>query len=119
VVSNILPNFTCLLPAWSDETSWSPPRLISGALIMRCGFLQTFPPRRLGAAITKRGNMRKVALVAAAVVTLTASALISTEASAGCYRVGETGYHWYNFCFGPHFMYPHHRVCRNGYCWFR
>jgi hypothetical protein len=35
---------------------------------------------------------------------------------AGCNRLGETGYHWYRFCFGPAFVYPHHRVCRHGYC---
>jgi hypothetical protein len=34
----------------------------------------------------------------------------------GCYRLGETGYHWYRFCFGPAFIYPHRRVCRHGYC---
>jgi uncharacterized membrane protein len=37
----------------------------------------------------------------------------------GCYRLGETGYHWYPFCFGPTWLYPHHRVCRHGYCWYR
>jgi hypothetical protein len=38
---------------------------------------------------------------------------------AGCYRWGETGYHWYGFCVGPRFLYPHHRVCRHGYCYVR
>ena len=38
---------------------------------------------------------------------------------AGCYRLGETGYHWYHFCFGPAWLYPHQRVCRHGYCWYR
>jgi hypothetical protein len=37
----------------------------------------------------------------------------------GCYRLGETGYHWYRFCFGPSFLYPHRRVCRHGTCWYR
>jgi hypothetical protein len=37
----------------------------------------------------------------------------------GCYRLGETGYHWYGFCFGPTWLYPHHRVCRHGYCRYR
>jgi hypothetical protein len=37
----------------------------------------------------------------------------------GCYRLGETGYHWYNFCLGPSWLYPHQRVCRHGYCWYR
>jgi len=38
---------------------------------------------------------------------------------AGCYRLGETGYHWYRFCFGPSWLYPHERVCRRGHCWYR
>jgi hypothetical protein len=33
--------------------------------------------------------------------------------------LGETGYHWYRFCFGPAFLYPHQRICRHGYCWYR
>jgi hypothetical protein len=37
----------------------------------------------------------------------------------GCYRLGETGYHWYNFCFGPNWLYPHRRICRHGQCWYR
>lgn len=36
----------------------------------------------------------------------------------GCYRLGETGYHWYRFCFGPTWLYPHHRVCQRDYCWY-
>lgn len=27
---------------------------------------------------------------------------------AGCYRLGETDYHWYSFCLGPWWLYPHH-----------
>ena len=42
---------------------------------------------------------------------------------AGCYRLGETGYHWYRFCAGPWWLYPHHRVCRyrhhHHYCYYR
>ena len=52
----------------------------------------------------------------------TIDAAIDTIASiekVGCYRLGETGYHWYRYCFGPAFIYPHQRVCRNGYCWYR
>ena len=60
--------------------------------------------------------MRKLALLVAAAATLSAVALTSTTADAGCYRLGETGYHWYRFCAGPAFLYPHHRVCRHGYC---
>jgi opacity protein-like surface antigen len=63
--------------------------------------------------------MRKLALLVAATATLSAVALSPTAADAGCYRFGETGYHWYNFCAGPGFLYPHQRVCRNGYCWYR
>jgi hypothetical protein len=37
----------------------------------------------------------------------------------GCYRLGETGYHWYHWCLGPHFLYPHHHVCHHGHCWYR
>jgi hypothetical protein len=40
-------------------------------------------------------------------------------AAYGCYRWGETGYHWYNFCLGPSWLYPHQRVCHRGYCWYR
>jgi hypothetical protein len=62
--------------------------------------------------------MTKLFLTVAAVALLSAVAI--TPASAGCYRLGLTGYHWYNFCAGPGFIYPHHRVCnRNGYCWYR
>jgi hypothetical protein len=62
--------------------------------------------------------MRKITLTAAAII-LAGLTLTSGEASAGCYRMGETGYHWYRFCFGPGFIYPHRRVCRHGYCWYR
>jgi hypothetical protein len=63
--------------------------------------------------------MRKLAMLVAAMATLSAVALTPTTADAGCYRLGVTGYHWYNFCAGPAFLYPHQRVCRNGYCWYR
>jgi len=62
--------------------------------------------------------MRKLALLIAAATALSAVALSATEASAGCYRLGETGYHWYHFCAGPGFLYPHYRACRHGYCWY-
>jgi hypothetical protein len=61
--------------------------------------------------------MRKLFLLAAAAAAFSTMAL--TPAEAGCYRWGETGYHWYRFCFGPGFIYPHQRVCRNGHCWYR
>jgi hypothetical protein len=62
--------------------------------------------------------MRKFAMfVAAAIVS--AGLFAPAAAEAGCYRMGLTGYHWYGFCVGPGFIYPHRRVCRNGYCWYR
>ncbi len=63
--------------------------------------------------------MRKFALLVAAMAALSAVALSATEADAGCYRLGLTGYHWYHFCVGPRFIYPHQRVCRHGHCWYR
>jgi hypothetical protein len=62
--------------------------------------------------------MRKFAAIILAAGILSAGSLFST-AQAGCYRLGETGYHWYHFCLGPHFVYPHHRICHNGYCYYR
>lgn len=38
---------------------------------------------------------------------------------AGCYRLGLSGYHWYRWCIGPSWLYPHRRICRHGYCWYR
>jgi opacity protein-like surface antigen len=64
--------------------------------------------------------MRKLAMLVAATATLSAAALLPTTADAsGCYRVGLTGYHWYGFCLGPDFLYPHERVCRHGNCWYQ
>ena len=60
--------------------------------------------------------MRKLALLVAAAAALSAVALSSAAADAGCYRLGDTGYHWYQFCAGPWFLYPHHRVCHKGVC---
>ena len=39
--------------------------------------------------------------------------------NAGCYRLGETGYHWYRSCVGPGWLYPHQRHCRKGVCVYR
>jgi hypothetical protein len=51
----------------------------------------------------------------ALIATLALSAAgFSTAASAGCARWGETGYHYYRSCFGPAFLYPHHRRCDRG-----
>jgi hypothetical protein len=80
--------------------------------------------------------MHKLVLITAAV--LCAAAVSSTPSRAavghniaaaidaidpvekvGCYRLGETGYHWYRFCLGPAWLYPHQRACRRGYCRYR
>jgi hypothetical protein len=63
--------------------------------------------------------MRRLARLFLATAALSAVALSPTNANAGCYRLGETGYHWYRFCIGPAFLYPHQRVCRHGHCWYR
>jgi hypothetical protein len=64
--------------------------------------------------------MRRLARLCTATAALSAIALLPTSAdAAGCYRLGETGYHWYRFCFGPGWLYPHQRVCRRGHCWYR
>ena len=62
--------------------------------------------------------MKKLALIA---LVLFSASLASDAAFAGCYRMGETGYHWYRFCVGPGFIYPHHRHCHrhHGGCWYR
>jgi hypothetical protein len=60
--------------------------------------------------------MRTLALIVAAASSLAMFA--PSAAEAGCYRLGETGYHWYHFCLGPGFIYPHQRYCRHGYCWY-
>jgi hypothetical protein len=62
--------------------------------------------------------MCRLARLFLAAATLMVVGLSHADA-AGCYRLGETGYHWYRFCLGPSFLYPHQRVCRRGYCWYR
>ena len=61
--------------------------------------------------------MRKSVLPALAAI-LSIGILLPSAVEAGCYQLGETGYHWYRNCLGPSFIYPHHRVCRHGLCWF-
>jgi hypothetical protein len=63
--------------------------------------------------------MRKLALLIAVTSTFFAFAMIPANAEGGCYRMGLSGYHWYGFCVGPNFLYPHERVCRHGHCWYR
>jgi hypothetical protein len=63
--------------------------------------------------------MFRISMLAASAAMLLAIVLAPVEAEAGCYRLGMTGYHWYRYCAGPPFLYPHRRVCHNGYCWYR
>jgi hypothetical protein len=70
--------------------------------------------------------MRKVAVVIAAVAALAVVSLLPANAEIkiggwnhGCLRLGETGYHHYDFCLGPDFVYPHERVCEKGSCYYR
>jgi hypothetical protein len=64
--------------------------------------------------------MRKLLLTITAVCGLAMIGTLPAQAfNHGCYRLGVTGYHWYRFCAGPDVMYPHHRVCHNGHCWYR
>jgi hypothetical protein len=66
------------------------------------------------------GSLAPTATEAAAGVNVQAAfADVNPFQTAGCYRLGETGYHWYYFCLGPHFLYPHHRICHHGYCYYR
>ncbi len=82
--------------------------------------------------------MRRCVLAAAAFLTAASLPVVTAEAAflsrqefgaavssvspvqpAGCYRLGETGYHWYHWCLGPRWLYPHRRVCHHGYCAYR
>lgn len=78
---------------------------------------------------TGGGDIMKRILTVAAVAAICAGAFVPIEGiafvrvdpaagvagapslaieKAGCYRLGETGYHWYSFCLGPWWLYPHH-----------
>jgi hypothetical protein len=66
--------------------------------------------------------MQKFAVMFVAALAILATGLVfptSKAEAAGCYRLGETGYHWYRYCAGPRWLYPHQRVCRHGHCWYR
>lgn len=63
--------------------------------------------------------MRRSALFAIVAAILSIGTVLPSYAQAGCYRLGETGYHWYRYCLGPSFIYRHERVCRHGRCWYR
>ncbi len=62
--------------------------------------------------------MRRFALFAAVAAILSVGVVLPSSAEAGCYRLGGTGYHWYRSCWGPGWFYPHHRACRDGFCWY-
>jgi hypothetical protein len=73
--------------------------------------------------------MRKLAILAAAAAVVSAFPALAQSPSApltpagwnhGCFRWGETGNHWYSFCLGPDFFYPHRKTCNSaGWCTFR
>ncbi len=63
--------------------------------------------------------MRKLSMLFTFLAVTSVAAMAPAAAQAGCYRLGETGYHWYHSCVGPSFVYPHHKVCRHGHCWYR
>jgi hypothetical protein len=50
--------------------------------------------------------MRRFALLAVVAAVLSVGAVMPSGAEAGCYRMGETGYHWYRNCWGPRWIYP-------------
>jgi hypothetical protein len=70
--------------------------------------------------------MRKLAILATAAMALASPAFAQSQSALtpagwnhGCFRWGETGNHWYRFCAGPDFLYPHHKTCNNnGWCTF-
>ena len=68
---------------------------------------------------TEGNRMRRFVMLAMVGAIVGVGTAAPTSAVAGCYRLGETGYHWYRYCLGPHWVYPHHRVCRHGRCWYR
>jgi hypothetical protein len=65
------------------------------------------------------GEMKSLKCAVVAAILGAAALCGSGAAQAGCYRLGETGYHHYGSCIGPSFLYPHHRVCHHGRCWYR
>jgi hypothetical protein len=67
--------------------------------------------------------MRKITLLAVAIGTLSAAAVMPASSqvvvsgwNAGCYRMGDAGFKWYGFCLGPNIAYPHKKVCDHGAC---
>jgi hypothetical protein len=72
-----------------------------------------------GAAIAAMVILQAPAKAAVAQNIAPAGDAVSVIEKASCYRLGLTGYHRYRSCFGPAFLYPHRRICRRGYCWYR
>jgi opacity protein-like surface antigen len=67
-------------------------------------------------------NLRKILVLIVSAWALSVAASAPASAEGGCYRMGETGYHWYNFCVGPAFLYPHEERCQKHHhdrCWYR
>ena len=63
--------------------------------------------------------MRKIVILVAAALALSVSASAPASAEGGCYRIGDTGFHYYDFCLGPWFFYPHEKVCdKHGGCYY-
>jgi hypothetical protein len=71
--------------------------------------------------------MRKLAILVVAALALSQGPSIAQSPSAltpsgwnhGCFRWGETGHHWYDFCVGPDWLYPHRKSCNSsGWCTF-
>ena len=50
--------------------------------------------------------MRRLPMLLVATAALSTIVLLPTNADAGCYRLGETGYHWYRFCLGSVLVLP-------------
>jgi hypothetical protein len=64
--------------------------------------------------------MRKIVVLVAAAWALSVAVAAPASAEGSCYRWGETGFHKYDFCLGPWFLYPHDKVCdKAGICWYR
>jgi hypothetical protein len=76
---------------------------------------------RVEALLNGSENVRKIVVLIVAATALSAAAATPASAEGGCYRMGETGYHWYDFCVGPAFLYPHQKVCSRRHphhCWY-
>jgi hypothetical protein len=75
------------------------------------------------AAVLAIGSLLPTAAMAVVGSGMPAAVMVGSTSNViekiGCYRLGFTGYHWYGFCAGPRFLYPHRRICRHRYCYYR